>query len=57
MRVDLGEEVHLYQAVELAGGDFVLEAEFFEERLVEEFGGGDSDADALGRETRVDVSI
>ena len=50
MRRDVGEEVHLYQAGELAGGDFVFAADAVEEGEGEEFGCGDAGAGAFLRE-------
>lgn len=45
---DGGEEIELDEAGELAGGDFVFATEGFEEREVEEGGGGDADAGSFG---------
>ena len=47
MRRDVGEEVHFYQAGELAGGDFVFAADAVEEGEGEEFGCGDAGAGAF----------
>ena len=41
------EEVHFDEPMELAGGEFVFEAESVEEGEIEQLGCGDADADAL----------
>lgn len=57
MRRDLGEEVEFYEAVELAGGELVLEAKGFEEGFVQESRCWDTHADSLGGGFRVDVGV
>lgn len=49
--------MEFYEAVKLAGGELVLEAEGFEEGFVEEFRCWDTHADSLGGGFWVDVGV
>ena len=55
VRRNLRKEVHLDQAMELPRRELVLFPERFEERRVQDFGGGDTDASFLGGEFGVEV--
>ena len=54
---DLRQQVQFHQAIELAGGKLVFEAQGAEEGFIEELRAGDPDADALGGGLGVEIRV